>query len=760
MKTFTLFRNSGRMAAANTLYPVMAVIRSRDSLREVLKYDHVAAKYRDDRRSEANFLYSDVVPMDCDNDHSDDPADWKTPADVARCFPGVCYAYGFSRSNGLAKNGRAARPKFHVYFPIERLESAEDYTALKKRILRRFPWFDANAADAARFLYGCETNCAELHDGKTTVDIFLETAAPFPPLKELPEPNGRGKGGFRKNGLRAASPFKNEGPIPQGSRNSELSRAAGRLVKRYGAGEKALSEFKKEAARCEPPLGERELEAIYRSALRYAEREAQKPGYLPPEQYNAESPLRRLLRALRPEANREYPSTDIGAGRLFADCFKRELRFVPERKCWYRYENGRWSPDTGGLYAMEKLKQLARELLAYALELDAPDEARQTYFNYCRRWQSRPYRETVLKDAAGVHPVPMSGFDAEVNILNLANGTLHLDTLEFTEHRPEDLLTKLAGAAYDPAAKCERFTRFIEEITGGDAEKARFIQKAFGYALGGDTRFECLFILYGATTRNGKGTLCESVLRVLGSYGCAVRPETIGLQRSANGNGPSEDVARLAGVRFANIAEPSRSLTLNASLVKSMTGNDTLNARFLHENSFDFRPQFKLFINTNYRPTVTDLTLFQSNRVIVIPFERHFSEAEQDKGLKSLFAGEEAKSAILNWLLEGWRLLRTEGLNPPELVRAATEEYRHDSDKLAQFAEEKLAPCPGGEVRTAVLYDHYRDWCRDNGCFPENSRNFVQGLKAIGEVKRKRPKDGKGNGTTNLLIDYTLVNIV
>ena len=114
MKTFTLFRNSGRMAAANTLYPVMAVIRSRDSLREVLKYDHVAAKYRDDRRSEANFLYSDVVPMDCDNDHSDDPADWKTPADVARCFPGVCYAYGFSRSNGLAKNGRAARPKFHV----------------------------------------------------------------------------------------------------------------------------------------------------------------------------------------------------------------------------------------------------------------------------------------------------------------------------------------------------------------------------------------------------------------------------------------------------------------------------------------------------------------------------------------------------------------------------------------------------------------------------------------------------------------------
>ena len=125
---------------------------------------------------------------------------------------------------------------------------------------------------------------------------------------------------------------------------------------------------------------------------------------------------------------------------------------------------------------------------------------------------------------------------------------------------------------------------------------------------------------------------------------------------------PSEDVARLAGVRFVNISEPDRSLRLDAALVKTMTGNDTMNARFLHENSFDFKPQFKLYINTNYRPAISDLTLFSSDRVIIVTFDRHFGEKEQDKNLKELFAMPNSQSAILNWLLDGYRLIQSEGL--------------------------------------------------------------------------------------------------
>ena len=174
----------------------------------------------------------------------------------------------------------------------------------------------------------------------------------------------------------------------------------------------------------------------------------------------------------------------------------------------------------------------------------------------------------------------------------------------------------------------------------------------------------------------------ESVLRVMGEYGSTVRPETISMKQNVSSQNPTEDIARLSGIRFANISEPSRGLLLNAAQVKSMTGNDTLNARFLHENSFDFQPQFKIYMNTNYLPVVTDMTLFSSGRIMIIPFERHFEENQQDKTLKRLFFQPQNQSAILNWLLEGYRALEEGGLAMPESVRFATDRYRHESDKV------------------------------------------------------------------------------
>ena len=280
------------------------------------------------------------------------------------------------------------------------------------------------------------------------------------------------------------------------------------------------------------------------------------------------------------------------------------------------------------------------------------------------------------------------------------------------------------------------------------------MQKALGYGISGDTRHECLFILYGAKTRNGKGTLCESVLKVLGSYGCTARPETISIKPNVSSQTPSEDIARLAGVRFTNISEPGRGLVLNAAQVKSMTGNDTLNARFLHENSFDFKPQFKLYINTNYLPVINDMTLFSSGRVVIIPFERHFEEAEQDRTLKTEFAKPENQSAILNWLVEGYRLTMKEGLQQPAAVIAATAEYKRDSDKVTQFVEEKLEAIPSAETRTSVVYEVYRGWCSENGCYAENMRNFNQALRSIATVTRKRP--ATGGGATTILCGYKI----
>ncbi|OCN06373.1 nucleoside triphosphatase [Erysipelotrichaceae bacterium MTC7] len=464
--------------------------------------------------------------------------------------------------------------------------------------------------------------------------------------------------------------------------------------------------------------------------------------------------LQRLV-THNPSDTLKYPWTDIGAGKLFADFYKEVLRYVPERRNWFCYEDGAWSMDTGGLKAMRYCMELANFLHLYALEIK-DEHQRKSYMDYSKRWQTHGYRVNVLKDAQVHHPISFLEFDKDPYIFNCSNGTLHLDSGKFTEHCSSDLLTKISAVAYDPLAHSERWDNFITEIMSNDQDRALFLQKVLGYALSGDTRHEYMSILYGATTRNGKGTLCESVLKVFGSYGCTARPETIAQKNSTNSSQPSEDVARLAGVRFVNIAEPGKSLVLNAALVKNMTGNDTINARFLHENSFDFSPQFKLYINTNYLPVVNDMTVFASGRVIIIPFERHFDESEQDKGLKREFIKPQVQSAILNWLLKGYEQLQLHGLHMPQSVINATGQYEHDSNKTLLFIEDCLGEGADYEERTSQVYNRYKSWCMENGQYAESMKNFKQSLSAVMEVKRKRPKSG-GEKTT-MVVGYRLIS--
>jgi len=452
--------------------------------------------------------------------------------------------------------------------------------------------------------------------------------------------------------------------------------------------------------------------------------------------------------------NRRYPWNDNGSGRLFADVYEDIARYVPERKKWYVYDGTRWKSDTGGLKTMELAKALADSLVRYALTI-SDEYKRKDYLEYATKWQSRNFRNIYISDAQSVYPIAMSEFDHNIYYLNCLNGTLDIRTREFHPHTAKDKLTKMARASYEPKAQSIRFAKFVSEVMSGDKEKVAFMQKTLGYGLTGDTRYECMFFYYGATTRNGKGTLMESTLNVMGDYGLTVRPETIASKVSVSSQNPTEDIARLAGVRFANISEPRRGLVLNEAQIKSMTGNDTLNARFLHENSFDFKPQFKLYVNTNYLPAITDMTLFSSGRIVIIPFDRHFKESEQDQSLKAEFAKPEVASAILNWLIDGYALLQKDGMAQPQAVRDATLSYKNDSDKIQLFVEEFLEENSNAECKTSAVYLAYRNWCADNGYFSENSRNFNQALRTIGTIIRKRPKGG-GEKTT-LLVGYRLL---
>ena len=448
------------------------------------------------------------------------------------------------------------------------------------------------------------------------------------------------------------------------------------------------------------------------------------------------------LEEMKPHSNPRYGRDEIGIGNAFADFFLPIARYNRDRGIWYVYDGRIWRPDEGGLKVAELAKLLADKLYTFALQIKDED-TRNRYIKRVQKLQLRKNRKTMVEDAKSVHPIPMSAFDRSTHLFNCQNGTLNLQTMEFREHRPDDFLTMVSGIAYDPNAFCPRWNSFISEVMCNDSELASYLQRALGYALTGDTSLECMFILYGATSRNGKGTTMETFLKIMGDYGKTSNPEMLSTKfGNTNASGPSEEIARLAGIRFVNISEPEKKITFNAALVKRLTGNDTINARYLHENSFDFRPVFKIFINTNYLPNVSDMTLFNSGRLKIIPFKRHFEEAEQDKGLKALFAEEENLSGIFNWCLEGYKEFRKFRLASPNAVVEAIQDYRNDSDRIGQFIEAWLEEGEAYEVRSAAAYKLYSDWCRKYNYNAENVKNFKNAMEKRFTIERRRPKDG------------------
>lgn len=243
------------------------------------------------------------------------------------------------------------------------------------------------------------------------------------------------------------------------------------------------------------------------------------------------SKLSLTLEEMAPHSNPRYGREEIGIGNMFADYFKPIARYNKERKLWYVYDGTVWQEDLGSLKVAELAKMLADKLYVFALTITEED-ARKRFIDRVRKLQLRKHRDTMVKEATSVYPIPMVLFDNNTYLFNCRNGTLDLRSMEFREHRPEDFLTKCSEVVYDRDADCPRWKSFMDEIMQGDTGRIRYLQKAMGYALSGDTSLECLFILYGATTRNGKGTTMETFLKIMGEYGKNADPSMLAISCS------------------------------------------------------------------------------------------------------------------------------------------------------------------------------------------------------------------------------------
>ena len=243
---FTLYTANCTGNEKNILYPNQKVITSEADLKKAVVYDHVCAQYENFARSDANFLLSDVVPMDCDNDHSDDPKDWITPEMLMNSLGDVAFAVTYSRHHLLTKGSKSARPRFHVFFPTAPCKDANSHKAIKQKIHKELPFFDGNALDASRFLFGCPSDVV-WHEGSLSIEDWLTL-------------------------------MKSNRNIPQGQRNSTMSRMAGKLVKRFGVTKESYQKFLEKAAECEPPLSDEELETIWHSACKFGKKVTSQEG--------------------------------------------------------------------------------------------------------------------------------------------------------------------------------------------------------------------------------------------------------------------------------------------------------------------------------------------------------------------------------------------------------------------------------------------------------------------------------------------------
>ena len=439
----------------------------------------------------------------------------------------------------------------------------------------------------------------------------------------------------------------------------------------------------------------------------------------------------------------KYETNDKGFGYLFADVFKGKHRYNSDRKEFMYYDGKRWIDDAEAMRAKNSAKELSDALLVYAVK-GTLEKDKSEYLKQVTSLVNIRNRHNMLQDSKDVYYFQNSDLDKDDYILNVSNGTIDLSDIEpkFTEHKADMLLSKICNANYDENATCETWIKFLDDVMQGDKDKIRYLQKIAGLSLTGNTEQETMFILYGSTTRNGKSTFCETLMYLLGDYALTMQPQSLAVKQNLDSRQASGDIARLDGCRLCNASEPPKRMLFDTALLKSLLGRDSITARHLHQREFTFIPKFKMLMNTNYLPTITDDTVFSSGRINVISFDRHFEPHEQDKTLKQKLRSKKELSGILNWCIEGLRLYRLEGLIPPLTVQMATDIYRTDSDKIGNFLNECMTKCDRNS-KAKDVYDIYAEWCNENGFGCENKGNFFAELKSKNIFASSGTVDGK-----------------
>ncbi len=708
----------------NCLYPHRQIITDKESLRAAVAFDHVCAEYQGNYRSISNYLRSDVIVMDVDNDHSDDPQQWIRPENLESEFGDLDYAVTFSRNNMKTKEGKSPRPRFHVYYRITPYTDHEAYAALKREIHRYYPFFDGNALDAGRFIFGCDSGEVIWHEGVNTIDRVLEKMLPTDDIEE-------------------------------GRRNATLSRIAGRLVKRFGPGDEAYDMFLDQAQRCNPPLEDAELATIWRSACRFAKKVQSQPGYIPPEQFGC---------SLKPE-----DFSDIGQAKVMAmDCGS-ELLYTAATD--FLYYNGQYWEESKqkavGLaelfldrqlvdandalrFATEALKRLGVSEQAIsaggkALERQIQSDQMKVYMAFLgalayhafvMKHRDYKYISSALMTLKPMVEIGTKDLDSDGFLLNCPDGTYNLreGLAGRRDHDPADYLTKITAFAPGDEGR-ELWLNSISRIFQDDAELIDYVQQTVGLCAIGEVYQEAILISYGSGS-NGKSTFWNSIAGALGDYSGMISADalTVGCRRNVR-----PELAECRGKRILIAAELEEGMRLSTSVVKQLSSTDEIAAEKKYKDPIRFKPTHTLVLYTNHLPRVGAMDTGIWRRLIVIPFNATIQGDSEIKNY-SKYLLDNSGPAIVAWIIEGARKVIANHfkLILPRCVAEAIEKYKSDNDWLSHFLEECCDTGEGYEEKSGELYAAYRAYCARTSEFVRSTTEFYSSLEQRGFVRQKR----------------------
>jgi putative DNA primase/helicase len=431
------------------------------------------------------------------------------------------------------------------------------------------------------------------------------------------------------------------------------------------------------------------------------------------------------LRVAELQSGKVQFTDTTNAERLYKE-FGSVIRYNGAWKKWLVFNGKRWVVDDGSLIHEMGLKTIRGRYNDLLKTSDYRDRLEIERFGVLSESVRR--RESTIKAASWIKELVIDSNEIDKNpwLICVKNGTLDLSNGTFREHERGDFISKMADVEYQPEADCPDWKKFIREIMNYNNELIQYLQTVSGWAITGDTSEQTMFILYGSGA-NGKSTFLNTLMYLLGDYAIATPTETF---MSKKGEQIGNDLARLRGTRFVTTTETEQGKKIAEPLIKQITGNDKITARFLYGEYFNFKPTFKVFMATNHKPSIRGADHGIWRRIKLIPFTNRIPEEKQDKHLEEKLKKE--ASGILNWILEGVSRWQKEGLKAPPVVLTATDEYRSEMDIIGNFVKDCCVQKPGIIIKVRELYKAYEKWCNENNEHLVSERFLALRLQEIG----------------------------